>query len=37
MWGLPTTVIVDREGKVHKKHSGIASKEQFEEYVKSVL
>jgi hypothetical protein len=30
-------VIVDREGKVHKKHSGIASKEQFEEYVKSVL
>ena len=37
MWGLPTTVIVDREGKVHRKHSGIASKEQFEEYVKSVL
>ena len=37
MWGLPTTVIVDRDGKVHKKHSGIASKEQFEEYVKSVL
>ena len=37
MWGLPTTVIVDREGRVHKKHSGIASKEQFEEYVKSVL
>ena len=37
MWGLPTTVIIDREGKVHKKHSGIASKEQFEQYVKSVL
>jgi thiol-disulfide isomerase/thioredoxin len=37
MWGLPTTVIINREGKVHRKHSGIASKEQFEQYVKSVL
>ena len=37
MWGLPTTVIVDRNGKVSKKHSGIATKEQFEQYIVSVL
>ena len=37
MWGLPTTVIVDRQGKVSKKHSGIASKEQFEQYITAVL
>lgn len=37
MWGLPTSVVIDREGKVHRKHSGIATKEQFEEYVKSAL
>ncbi|OFW37060.1 MAG: hypothetical protein A3F70_02570 [Acidobacteria bacterium RIFCSPLOWO2_12_FULL_67_14] len=37
MWGLPTTVVVGRDGKVHRKHSGIATREQFEEYVKSAL
>ena len=28
-WGIPVTVFVDRDGRIHKKHSGIASKEQF--------
>ena len=37
MWGLPTTVIVDRKGKVYKKHSGIASREQFEQYITAAL
>jgi len=37
MWGLPTTVIIDRQGKVYKKHSGIATKEQFEQYITAVL
>lgn len=37
MWGLPTTVIVGKDGKVAKRHSGIASKEQFKQYVESLL
>jgi thiol-disulfide isomerase/thioredoxin len=37
MWGLPTTVIVGRDGKVAKRHSGIATKEQFRQYVESLL
>ena len=37
MWGLPTSVVVDRDGKVHRKHSGIATKEQLEQYVQSAL
>jgi thiol-disulfide isomerase/thioredoxin len=37
MWGLPTSVIIDREGKIVKKHSGIASKAQFEREIKELL
>ena len=37
MWGLPTSIIIDREGKVATKHSGIASKEQFEQAIKALL
>ena len=37
MWGLPTTVIVGRDGMVAKKHAGIASKEQFQQYIESAL
>ena len=36
-WGIPVTVFVDRDGLIHKKHSGIASKEQFEHEIKSLL
>jgi len=37
MWGLPTSVIIGRDGKVAKRHSGIATKEQFKQYVESLL
>ena len=37
LWGIPVTVFIDREGKIAKKHSGIASKEQFEQEIKALL
>jgi thiol-disulfide isomerase/thioredoxin len=37
LWGIPVSVIIDREGKIAKKHSGIASKEQFEREIKPLL
>ena len=37
MWGIPVTVFVDREGRIAKKHSGIATKEQFEAEIKALL
>jgi thiol-disulfide isomerase/thioredoxin len=37
MWGLPTTVILDRKGNLAKRRSGIGSKEQFELDVQSLL
>jgi thiol-disulfide isomerase/thioredoxin len=36
-WGIPVTVFVSRDGRIHKKHSGIASKEQFEHEIMSLL
>jgi peroxiredoxin len=30
LWGIPVSVIIDREGRIARKHSGIASREQFE-------
>ncbi len=36
-WGLPMTVFVARDGRIHKKHTGIASKEQFEREITSLL
>jgi len=36
-WGIPVTVFVGRDGVIHKKHNGIASKEQFEDEIKSLL
>jgi len=37
LWGIPVTVFVDREGRIAKKHSGIASKEQFEQEIKALM
>jgi thiol-disulfide isomerase/thioredoxin len=37
LWGIPVSVIIDRDGKIAKKHSGIASKEQFERDIKALL
>jgi peroxiredoxin len=37
IWGLPTTYVIDREGRVCKKHMGLTSKEQFEKVIKALL
>jgi thiol-disulfide isomerase/thioredoxin len=37
LWGIPVSVFVGRDGKIAKKHSGIASKEQFEQEIKAAL
>ena len=37
LYGIPVSVIIDREGRIAKKHSGIASKSQFEREIKSLL
>ena len=36
-WGIPVSVYVTRDGRIHKKHSGIASKAQIEFEIKSLL
>lgn len=37
LFGIPVSVIVDREGRIAKKHSGIATREQFEREIKALL
>ena len=37
MWGVPVTVIIDRDGKIAKKQSGIRTLEQFEREIKQLL
>jgi len=37
LWGIPVSVFVGRDGKIAQKHSGIASKEQFEREIKAAL
>lgn len=37
LWGIPVSVFIDRDGTIHKKHSGIASKEQIEREIRAVL
>jgi thiol-disulfide isomerase/thioredoxin len=37
LYGIPVTVIVGRDGRIAKKHSGIATKEQFEREIKALL
>lgn len=37
LWGIPVSVIVDREGRIAKKHSGIGTLEQFEREIKALL
>ncbi len=36
-WGLPTSVFIDRQGRIAKKHSGLASKEQFAHDVRGLI
>ena len=37
IWGLPTTIVIGRDGKVCKKHTGMASRDEFEREIKSLL
>jgi len=37
MWGVPVTVIIDREGRIAKKQTGIRSLTQFEREIKKLL
>jgi peroxiredoxin len=37
VWGLPTTFIIDRGGKICKTHMGLTAKEQFEKEILGLL
>jgi peroxiredoxin len=37
MWGIPVTVVIDRDGRIAQKHSGIRTKEQIEREIKALL
>ena len=37
LFGVPVSVIIGRDGKIAKKHSGIATKSQFEREIKALL
>jgi peroxiredoxin len=37
IFGVPTTVIIDRDGRICMKHIGQVSKEQFENEIRSLL
>ena len=37
LWGIPVSVIIDRNGIVAKKHSGIATREQFEREIAPLI
>lgn len=37
LWGIPTSFIIGRDGKICKKHMGIATKAQFEREIKALL
>ena len=37
LYGIPVSVIIGRDGRIAKKHSGIATKEQFEREIKTLL
>ena len=37
LFGIPVTVVISRDGKVCAKHTGLSSKERFENEIKSLL
>jgi thiol-disulfide isomerase/thioredoxin len=37
LWGIPVSVIIGRDGTIARKHSGIGTKEQFEQEIKALL
>jgi peroxiredoxin len=37
LWALPMTVIIDREGNIAYRHTGIATQEEFDQAIKAAL
>ena len=37
MWGIPTTFLINRDGKICRKHSGMVGKERYEEDIRGLL
>ncbi len=37
MWGIPTTFLIARDGRICRKHSGLVGKERYERDIKSLL
>jgi cytochrome c biogenesis protein CcmG/thiol:disulfide interchange protein DsbE len=37
LFGIPVSVFIDRDGKITRRHSGIATKAQFEKEIKGLL
>ena len=37
VWGIPTSFLIGRDGKICKKHMGIAPKAQFEREIKALM
>jgi thiol-disulfide isomerase/thioredoxin len=37
VWGIPITFMIDRAGNICRKHQGLATKEQFERAIQSLL
>jgi hypothetical protein len=37
IWGLPTTLVIDRQGSICSKHVGLVSKETVEREIKRLL
>jgi thiol-disulfide isomerase/thioredoxin len=37
IWGIPVTLMISRDGRICKRHMGLASKEQFEKEIQGLL
>ena len=37
MWGIPTTFVINRQGKICRKHSGLVGKDRYEQDIKALL
>jgi len=37
MWGIPTTFLISRDGKICRKHSGLVGKDRYEADIKALL
>jgi len=37
MWGIPTTFVIDRDGRICHKNSGLVGKSKYEADIKGLL